>query len=262
MPSDNRMNTCKHLDGNSLLPTRPLIGLTGNFVDGCCSLASAYYTSVLKAGGVPLVIPPTGNDEIIAHILGFLDGIVLTGGADLNPLLIGEEPIPQLRGINAERDSHELLVTRMAADLHIPILGICRGIQVIGAAFGGLLYQDIYTQHHGTTCKHDQNADRWVATHTVELLSGSQLYNLFQTTRLAVNSFHHQAVKTPPQGFMVSATAPDGIIEAMESVNDHQILAVQWHPECFIMHNDESMMPIFHWLIKEASSHKEQQISN
>lgn len=235
----------------------PLIGLTGNFAEGNCTLAAAYYTSILKAGGTPLVIPPMGdNVQTLPHLLQALDGVVLTGGADLNPLLVGEEPIPQLRGINAERDRQELLIARLAADQHVPVVGICRGIQIIAATFGGTIYQDIQTQHTSPVCKHSQDADRWVATHTVDVSPDSVLYDLFHSRKLAVNSFHHQAVSTAPPGFKVTATASDGIIEAMESVGSHRVLAVQWHPECFIMHNDESMMPIFHWLIKEALLHK------
>ncbi|MDO4949646.1 MAG: gamma-glutamyl-gamma-aminobutyrate hydrolase family protein [Bacteroidales bacterium] len=257
MSSSDWINIYKQLKGNEPKLAKPLIGLTGNFTEGNCTLAAAYYTSVLKADGIPLVIPPIGNEaQTLPHLLQALDGMVFTGGADLNPLLVDEEPIPQLRGINAERDQQELLMARITADLHMPVVGICRGIQVIAAAFGGTIYQDIQTQYTSPVCKHSQDADRWVATHTVDISPDSVLYDLFRSQKLSVNSFHHQAVKTPPLGFKVTATASDGIIEAMESVGTHRVLAVQWHPECFIMHNDESMMPIFHWLTKEALLHK------
>ena len=235
----------------------PVIGLTGNFRDSDCTLAEGYYQSILKAGGTPFIIPCYDDTDTLINTLEHLDGIVLTGGADINPLFLGEEPVMELHGINPRRDRQELLLTRLAADRQIPILGICRGIQTMNAAFGGALYQDIHSQMEGKRIKHDQSLDRSYASHTVQIEKDSTLYELFGTESLAVNSFHHQAVKEAAPGFRVCARATDGVIEAMESTEYKSMLGVQWHPECFILRGDECMMPLFHWLIREATSFKE-----
>ena len=237
--------------------TAPVIGLTGNFRDGDCTLAEGYYQSVLKAGGIPFIIPPHEDADVLAETLAGLDGILLTGGADINPLFLGEEPIKELHGINPRRDRQELLLTRLAADRQIPILGICRGIQTMNAAFGGALYQDIHSQMEGKRIKHDQDLDRTYASHTVSIEEGTMLHELFKTGTLAVNSFHHQAVMEPAPGFRVCARSTDGVIEAMESTEHKSMLGVQWHPECFILRGDECMMPLFKWLVKEATEYKE-----
>ena len=237
--------------------TAPVIGLTGNFQDGNCMLAEGYYQSILKAGGTPFIIPCYDDADALINTLEKLDGILLTGGADINPLFFGEEPVKELHGINPRRDRQELLLTRLAADRQIPILGICRGIQTMNAAFGGPLYQDIHSQMEGTRIKHSQELDRSYASHTVTIEKDTLLHNLFKADTIAVNSFHHQAVKEAAPGFRVCARATDGVIEAMESTEYKSMLGVQWHPECFILKGDECMMPIFHWLIQEAASFKE-----
>ena len=235
----------------------PIIGLTGNFRDSDCTLAEGYYQSILKAGGTPFIIPCYDDIDALVNTLEHLDGIVLTGGADINPLYLGEEPIKELHGINPRRDRQELLLTKLAADRQIPILGICRGIQTMNAAFGGTLLQDIHVQMEGTRIKHDQNLERSYASHTVSIESNSLLHEVFGADSIAVNSFHHQAVKEAAPGFRVCARATDGVIEAIESTEYKSMLGVQWHPECFILRGDECMMPLFHWLIREATSFRE-----
>lgn len=236
---------------------KPVIGITGNFSDGNCAVADGYIRSVLAAGGTPLIIPPHDDMDASTATLDHIDGLLLTGGGDINPLFLNEEPVRQLGGINHRRDRQELLLTRLAADRQIPILGICRGIQIMTAALGGELYQDINLQHTAPCIKHDQQLDRSYASHTVSITPDSLLSRIFPGEgKLAVNSFHHQAVKVPPTGFNVSAQAPDGIIEAVESAEYASILGVQWHPECMILCGDESMLPLFRWLTGEAASYR------
>ncbi|MCD7926954.1 MAG: gamma-glutamyl-gamma-aminobutyrate hydrolase family protein [Bacteroides sp.] len=235
----------------------PVIGLTGNYQDGVCTLLEGYFASILKAGGVPFIIPPSDDCNILINTLNSLDGLVLTGGADINPLFLGEEPIKELHSINPRRDRQELLLARFAADRQIPILGLCRGMQLMNAAFGGTLYQDIHSQMEGTRIKHDQDLGRGYASHTVKIEKDSLLYKLFGTETLPVNSFHHQAIKDVASGFRVTACAGDGVLEAMESTEYKSMLGVQWHPECFILQDDECMMPIFNWFIGEATSFRE-----
>ena len=241
---------------NAVSPSRtdhPIIGITGNLREQTCTLAEGYYRSVLMAGGVPVVIPPYEQTDLLADQLEALDGIIFSGGGDINPLYLGEEPVRELHSVTPIRDQQELLLARMAYDRQIPMLGICKGIQIIAAAMGGTLYQDINTQLPTVNIKHSQDLDRGTASHRISIEQDSLLYNMFGS-ELAVNSFHHQAVREVPQGFKVSALSSDGVIEAIESTEFKSIIGVQWHPECFCLNGDECMMPLFEWLIAEAAS--------
>lgn len=238
--------------------TRPIIGITGNYGAKGCELAQGYYQSVLQAGGIPMVLPPYDDADALCQTLDRVDGILLSGGGDINPLLLGEEPVPGLHGICPQRDAMELLLVRQAYNRQIPILGICRGIQILTAALGGTLYQDLNSQYtQAPLVKHDQDLDRAYASHTVKAEPGTLLARLFPGAAdkgLPVNSFHHQAVRTPGPLLQVAAKAGDGVIEAVESNEFKSIIGVQWHPECFITRGEHSMMPLFGWLIAEASS--------
>lgn len=235
---------------------RPLIGITGNYDDQMLKLLPGYFRSVEAAGGNPVVLPPRRRlDSSLADLLDRLDGLLLSGGADLNPLYVGEEPVPALHGINAERDAFELALIKLAYHRQIPMLGICRGIQMIAAALGGKVWQDLETcmPHEGSLLKHSQDAGRGVRTHWVEAVEDSNLARLLGK-RFAVNSFHHQAVADPGPKFRVVARASDGVIEAIESTEMKSILGVQWHPECFLPEGDDGMMPLFDYLVREADS--------
>ena len=239
--------------------SRPLIGITSTFNDAQSQLNQVYYTSIVKAGGVPYIIPPF---DVLAEkgwaddILDALDGIVFSGGGDVNPLYFDEQPIRDLHAVATERDEMELLLVRRAADKQIPILGICRGIQVMNVAFGGTVLQDIYKQGDNVWIKHSQNAPRFASSHTVSLESGSLLARIYGKQELAVNSFHHQAVGKLAPGFKVTATSPDGVIEAMESTEHKSILGVQWHPEC-LGNTWDTPENVFTWIVSEAKSFKE-----
>ena len=228
---------------------RPIIGITGNYDEHTCKLADGYYRSVQKAGGVPVIIPPLSDTDSIINTLEHIDGLLLSGGADYNPLYANEEPIPALHGINSERDLPELLITRLAYNRQIPILGICRGIQTLAMALGGKVLQDIGQ----SGIKHSQDADRSEPTHSVTVEQGSNLFNIYkQEEKLYVNSFHHQAVGDAGPLLRISATAPDGTIEAIESNEYKSILGVQWHPECLA-----EGLPLFQWLVLQATDYRD-----
>ena len=233
----------------------PVIGITANFRDGNAALAEAYYRSILEAGGVPIIIPPYHERNALIESLKLCDAILLSGGADIDPRYMGEEPdYSLLHTINPKRDEQELLLVLLATNLGLPILGICRGMQTIAIALGGSVHQDIYAASRNELLNHDQEpVERGIATHNVSITPGSKLATIFGCYELAVNTFHHQAVKIIPKGFSLSAVATDGIFEAMEATDGRSIIAVQWHPESFIMNNDRSMMPIFEWLVNEAA---------
>lgn len=240
---------------------QPVIGLTGNFADGDARLCEQYYMSVVRAGGTPVIIPPVADKDVIINTLDKIDGLVLTGGGDINPLWAGEEPSPRLHGINHMRDKAELLTVRLAYNRQIPMLGICRGIQTLVTALDGEVDQDIaesFAAAHGagraaaaaghSLIKHSQDADRSEPTHTVGISRESVLYSLYKTETLAVNSIHHQAVRASGRRFSVSAKAPDGVIEAIESSEFKPFIGVQWHPEWL----GESGQVLFRWLVDRA----------
>lgn len=240
---------------------QPVIGLTGNFADGDARLCEQYYMSVVRAGGTPVIIPPVADKDVIINTLDKIDGLVLTGGGDINPLWAGEEPSPRLHGINHMRDKAELLTVRLAYNRQIPMLGICRGIQTLVTALDGEVDQDIaesFAAAHGagraaaaaghSLIKHSQDADRSEPTHTVRISRESVLYSLYKTETLAVNSIHHQAVRASGRRFSVSAKAPDGVIEAIESSEFKPFIGVQWHPEWL----GESGQVLFRWLVNRA----------
>ena len=237
----------------------PVIGITGNYEDLTCKLGRGYYDSVVAAGGVPVIIPPEADRHVIINTLERIDGLILSGGGDFNPLWAGEEPSPLLHGINKERDNAELLITRLAYNRQIPMLGICRGIQTLAMALGGKVAQDLSEVRD---IKHSQDADRSEPTHSVTVEKDSTLYRIYSEAQqwsmvngqcsMFVNSFHHQAVSDPGPRFRVVATASDGVIEAMESSEFKSILGVQWHPECM-----ESGLPLFRWLVSEARDYRE-----
>ncbi len=225
--------------------SRPVIGITANYAEGDATLRDRYYRQVEAAGGVPLIIPPVADRHVIINTLNRIDGLLLTGGADYNPLWAGEEPDRHLGGINAERDLPELLLTRLAYNRQLPMLGICRGIQTLAMALGGRV-----AQHVDTGIKHSQDAARTEPTHTVGVEPDSALYKLYRTPKLYVNSFHHQAVADTGARFRVTATAADGTIEAMESSELKMVMGVQWHPEWL----GEDGLPLFKWLVDAAAT--------
>ena len=225
---------------------KPLIGITANYTDGDASLRDRYYTQIADAGGVPVIIPPLADKDIIINTLDNIDALLLTGGADHNPLWSGQQPHPALHNINQARDLPELLATRLACNRQMPILGICRGMQTIAIALGGEVCQDI--PHTPQLIKHSQEADRTEPTHSVDIEPGTALHGIFGTDRIFVNSFHHQAVTSPGKGMRITATAPDGTAEAMESTCHKPVIGVQWHPEW--MGTDG--LPLFRWLVDEA----------
>ncbi len=253
-PYDWKALACKIHNRRPYMAHRPVIGITGNFGEKGCELAEGYWQSILQAGGTPMVIPPYEDGEAMLSALQSVDAILLSGGGDLNPLFVGEEPSPALHSITPRRDMAELQLIRMAFDMQLPILGICRGCQMLTVALDGSVHQDIAEgMPQAKLLKHSQDAPRETATHNVSLAESSMLQNILQQTTLPVNSFHHQAVKDSGPHLRICATSSDGVIEAVESCEQKPILAVQWHPECFILAGDKCMMPLFRWLVDEAN---------
>lgn len=207
---------------------KPVIGITGNHDDnaGSVCLKEYYIRSIQSAGGVPVILPPTYDEAIIARYLSICGGVLLSGGGDLDPFWWGEHPIKGLGQISPQRDFFEIQLTRLAIEQKKPLLGICRGCQVMNVAAGGSLFQDI-----SGTFNHDQNAPREYPFHVIVIESGSKLASIIEEEIVRVNSFHHQAVQRPGTGLQFTAYAPDGTAEALEDPAQPFFIGVQWHPE-------------------------------
>lgn len=229
---------------------RPLIGITASFDDekGALVCPKTYTDSILEAGGKPVLIPLM-PDDVAEEMLSVVDGLLFPGGVDVDPRWYDERPSIHLGRVNPLLDSLEIYLARKALALGLPILGICRGCQVVNVAAGGSLVQDIPTQIGGAM-KHSQQAPRWYGTHEVILEEGSLVSKIHGTRRLVVNSFHHQSIKTPGDGFTVTARALDGVAEAAEAKQGFRLL-LQWHPEA-MWSNDRVFLEPFKALCRAA----------
>ncbi len=209
--------------------TKPLIGVTSyqRNEEDRFTLPANYLDVVERAGGIPVIIAPT--EDNIASQLDRLDGVVLTGGADVDPGEYGGERKEAVYGVNPERDRYELELTRLALRKKLPIMAICRGLQVLNVAMGGTLVEHV-PDEYGETVLHRGGESNKV-DHPVSIAPGSKLAEILSLTEMECASYHHQSVRQPAPGFEVVASADDGVIEAIESDEYPQVIAVQWHPE-------------------------------
>jgi microsomal dipeptidase-like Zn-dependent dipeptidase/gamma-glutamyl-gamma-aminobutyrate hydrolase PuuD len=209
----------------------------------------------LKAGGAPVLIPVTDNVTVLREILSNLDGVIMTGGEDISPLWFNEEPLQALGEVDPIRDEYDLKLIKLTYDRNIPLLGICRGEQLINVAFGGTLYQDIPSQRGSKNLvKHNQKMPGEYASHTISVTPNSQLAEIIGAGTQGVNSFHHQAVKDVAPGFRVVAYSADSVPEAIEAWPNHPVLGVQWHPEILTAGGDTTMFKIFKFLVSKAET--------
>jgi putative glutamine amidotransferase len=215
-------------------------------------LRDDYVRSVETGGGLPFILAP-GRPEDAAEMLDRVDGLVLTGGADVDPSLYGEGPHAALGAVFPERDRFELALVREALARDLPLLAICRGHQVLNVATGGTLVQDIPSQLPDAVA-HDPDVERWQTCHDVEILPETRLREILGTERVAVNSFHHQAVKTLGRDLVLSARSPDGLVEGIEIARSRKrfVVGVQWHPESFWDH-PPGFRPLFEALARAAA---------
>lgn len=240
---------------------RPVVGLTtlieteGNRTFN--KLNYNYIRAVIMAGGTPVLIPVTGCDESIEDYVKLVDGIIFTGGVDIAPLYYGENPIKELISISAERDENELKLFKKIYGTNIPILGICRGMQLINVALNGTLYQDINAQLPNSLGHYQRDSKPDVLYHSVKIGENSILFKIFENYEISVNSYHHQSVKDLGEGMKAAAYSQDGIIEAMENTSpDGQfILGVQWHPEGLVVKQEESL-ELFSYFVERCAEKK------
>jgi putative glutamine amidotransferase len=215
-------------------------------------LNTAYIKAVQQAGGVPVPLPPYLDAGARRRLFGRLDGVLLTGGADVDPRRFKEDPHPTVYDVSVERDELEIRLVEHSIDRAVPVLAICRGIQVLNVALGGTLHQDVKSAP-GTAIEHSQKSVRHRSTHPVRIEPGSRLAKVIGAHELAVNSFHHQAIKDLGRGLRAVAFAPDDLIEGAELEDDSRfVLGVQWHPE-ELAPKQEAARRLFLALVEAAS---------
>ena len=239
-----------HVDSKqaALVANKPLIGISLGYGTKN-SVNSVYVESVLRNGGVPYLLPVTDDVELLRQIMAELDGIILTGGEDITPFFYGEEKHPKLEDLNSKRDLYDLTLVKLAIDRNVPVLGICRGLQLINVAMGGTLYQDIPTEHPSEVNHRPGHSE---VAHDVNLVSGSVVSELMGQSRIQVNSKHHQGIEKLAPGLKVTGWSPDSIPEIVEAYPIRSIMAVQFHPEDFAGKGDAQMGKLFKHLVDKA----------
>jgi putative glutamine amidotransferase len=211
----------------------------------------AYLAAVLAADGIPVILSPVlGPDRAEAALRG-VEGLLLTGGEDVDPTHYGGVPSPRLGALDSRRDAFELALFRSARSRGMPVLAVCRGLQLVNVALGGSLWQDLPTDRPGDI-RHDQQAARDRRTHAVRVTPDTRTRALLGAERLLVNSFHHQAIRELGDGLVATGWAEDGVIEAAEVEDGGWVVGVQWHPESFHAEPASPDLALFRGLVAES----------
>lgn len=234
---------------------KPIIGIMAHLLPekgpfGHSHLGNTYVLSVSKAGGVPLIIPTMLQADEADRIVDLCDGFLFSGGLDISPHFYGEDAHAKLGETNDSMDQVQIPLMKKVLQAKKPVLGICRGHQVLNVACGGTLYQDL-SEIPDIYIKHFQQTAPGDISHRVSLKEGTLLYDLYGS-EIMVNSYHHQAVKDFGQNMKAAAYSPDGVVEAIELIDYPYGLGIQWHPESMFASRDDAMRPLFESFI-EAS---------
>lgn len=233
---------------------KPLIGLSASRAkEHRHTLSNTYIKAIIRAGGIPVILPSGIENDIDALIEQF-DGFVLTGGGDVDPSYFGEDPHAELGNIEPERDAFEVALAKELLKNKKPVLGICRGMQVLTVASGGSVYQDMPAQQEGNLHQHIQKAPMYHPFHLVKVEPKSLMGTIVGEETIKVNSYHHQAVKEAGKGFEVVGKANDGTIEVVESKEHPFIIGVQWHPEALLEKDDQPSLKLFEKFIEKCKA--------
>ncbi len=253
--------------GKDATNRRPLVGVSSNYIfagsfgatggvgsprQDWCSVSTDYLKAIVQAGGIPVILPVFEDPSLAEPIITGLDALVLTGGGDIDPVYFGELPLRQLGEVCPQRDEADLWLARYALAEDLPLLAICRGIQVLAVAAGGSVYQDIAAQVSGVINHSLIRTTKWHAVHDVSLHAGSLAAKVSGGGLVRVNSFHHQAVKQVVSPLAVTGTAVDGVVEVIESKEHRFVLGVQWHPEMMTEHHPQAAA-LFRGLVAAAA---------
>jgi putative glutamine amidotransferase len=234
---------------------RPVIGLTSDVRVEKRAIGfvfRSYVECIEDAGGLPLQIPPLSDPAPIPQILDVVDGVVIVGGEDIDPRHYGEEPLATHRPLPREREEFDLALARALLDSDLPVLGICYGCQLLAVVSGGALHQDIRTQVRGAVEHAGAFPD--LPSHEIEIASGSRLRAILGADRAVVNSAHHQAPRDVGAGLVVTATAPDGVIEGFEAKGPRFLVGVEWHPD--LMRDAPAQRRLFEALVSRAAERR------
>lgn len=243
---------------------KPVIGISANVLDiekgpftGCrrSFVNEDYVKAVIEAGAIPVIIPMTDDIEVIEYQVHTLDGLLLTGGQDVHPREYGELPSDELEETSTERDNFDRTLVKAALERQIPILGICRGHQILNVVAGGSLYQDLgYIEH--CSIAHNQFKSEIPEPHRIKTEKNS-LLNSVLGDHISVNSFHHLAVKDLAPEFKATAISEDGVVEGIEHTSHPFIVGVQWHPEELSVKGDTRMKSLFKEMVHHSAEIKE-----
>ena len=240
---------------------KPVIGITTTLKNNVLALGHNYVKAVSMAGGIPYLIASTDDPRELNTGVGMLDGLLMTGGPDVDPAYYGHERHPQLGEVNDDRDVFELLLFKAALKKGMPIFGICRGLQMINVAMGGTLWQDIPSDFPQSELCHRQTDDSTTPAHDISIVPGTVTAKVFGLTHTGVNSRHHQCIKDIAPELKITAWSPDSVPEMMEGYPRSPILAVQSHPEIFTVHGDKVMPRFFRFLIEEAKKYHQKRVA-
>lgn len=237
---------------------KPLIGVTSSMEvdEAYYMMSAANVKAVLQAGGIPLILPYLTEETDVKQIAAKIDGLFTPGGYDIDPTLFHEEPHPGLGTIIPARDRFEMYLVGEMLKLDKPILGVCRGTQILNIAMGGDMYQDIYSQSAASLLQHQQKAPLGHGSHFVHIQKNTLLHRLTESEKIRVNSRHHQANRRVESPLIISGKASDDIVEAIESTEHRFVLGLQWHPENMAAHQDDASIRIFKGFI-DACKKKE-----
>jgi len=226
---------------------KPVIGVTASMeIDqSVYKVNNRNIKAIMRAGGLPVILPYFLGDEDIQQIAGQIDGLYATGGYDIDPTLFGEEPHPGLGTIIPARDQSEIKLMKKMMEWKKPILGVCRGSQTLNIAAGGDMYQDIYAQTAQALLQHTQKAPMEHMSHYVFVEKDSLLFRITGEEKFKINSYHHQANRNVSSDFRISGKASDGVVEAVESKELPFVLGLQWHPEATVAVNDRPSQKIY-----------------
>lgn len=230
---------------------KPIIGISCSNSELSSSVSKSYCDAVNRSGGIAMMIPVCTDSMTLREVVGCIDGIIMTGGGDIHPSYFGEEMVDECGVPDSVRDIYDIHLIKLAAQHCIPMLGICRGEQLINVAFGGTLFQDLPSQFPGDTLFQHRNAD-----HEVILQTDSWISNITRVDSFVANSYHHQAIKDVAPGFIVSGWSNDNVIEVIENVDGYPIWGVQFHPERMFDDNYPIASSIFDFFIKKASTYR------
>lgn len=227
---------------------KPVIGITSSIAkdESWHRVTDLNVKAITEAGGVPAILPNISEVKMIQQMADIIDGLLGTGGYDIDPLLYGEEPHQKLGTVTPARDHFEEIIFKEMLQRNKPILAICRGMQMLNVVAGGDMYQDIYAQiDQPNMLQHSQQAPYQYGVHFVHIEKNSLLFQMTETEKIKVNSNHHQAVRNVPSSFKISGKTSDGIIEAIESKEHYFVLGLQWHPEHMASAGDQVSKKIF-----------------